>query len=101
MDLRGRHSLVTEVFLEEQAALTSFHRRIAPSSDGVIFEVYRAGAGSGFFEGIPSEGLLRACLASGYEGAAVVSPSLHSGTILDVVRDDPLKRDFFEVESWS
>ena len=65
-----------------------------------VFEVYVGANGSGFFSGPISAALLSVCLGRGYEGFAAVLPSLESGVFLDVVSDDPLQGNFYEVEWW-
>jgi hypothetical protein len=101
--------------LKEMRAKGRLHQRAFPDAEGAVaavlaqlnllgsetaFEVYVGANGSGFFAGPISSEFLNACLQHGHEGLAAVLPSLESGVVLDVVFDDPLRGNFYEVEWW-
>jgi hypothetical protein len=113
VSLRLQSDLYTK--LKELRAQGRLHQRTFPDAEGAVaavlaqlnllgsetaFEVYVGANGSGFFSGPISGEFLKACLQHGHQGLVAVLPSLESGVVLDVVLDDPLRGNFYEVEWW-
>lgn len=51
--------------------------------------------------GSMSPGFLLCCLQRWPDGFSVVRSDLSGGVVLDVVLDDPVDGDFYEVERWA
>ena len=67
----------------------------------LLIELYDgSGGGSGFFVGSMSFAFLLSCLERWPDGFSVVRSDLSGGVVLDVVLDDPVDGDFYEVERW-
>lgn len=99
-EMRGQGQLLRSEFPEADSATAAVHAQLELLGSDAVFEVYFGASGSGFFAGPISSALVRGCLRHGHEGLAATLPSLESGVLLDVVRDDPLRGNFYELEWW-
>jgi hypothetical protein len=98
--MRASAELHSAKFATAEAAVDEFFTRASRLPPDAICEFYMGARGSGFFIGTLSRAFVKSCLAQGHEGIAIVQPTLASGVLLDVARDDPLLGDFYEVEWW-
>lgn len=98
--MRGQGKLRKSEFRDADSALSSAGEHLERLGREAVFEVYAGASGSGFFMGPVSSAFLNACLRRDGEGFAVVLPDLKAGLLFDVVLDDPLRGNFYEVEWW-
>lgn len=98
--MRARQLLRCEHFMNIDEAIDVFHGYAEKIASKGLVEVYVGAEGSGFFEAHISKEGLAECLKEQLDGIAIVSSNLASGVLLDVVCDDPIAGNFFEVESW-
>ncbi len=99
-EMRTQGGLHQRAFPDAEGAIAAVLAQLNLLGPETVFEVYVGANGSGFFAGPISSEFLNACLQHGNEGLAAVLPSLESGVVLDVVLDDPLRGNFYEVEWW-
>jgi hypothetical protein len=99
-NMRERCELRKSEFPDVDSAISATQEQFERLGSEAVFEVYRGASGSGFFKGPISGALIAVCLRSGHEGFAAVLPNLEAGVLLDVVFDDPLRGNFYEVEWW-
>lgn len=99
-EMRARGELRKSEFPDADDAVLAAAEHLERLGSEAVFEVYVGAKGSGFFAGPISAAFLSACLRSGREGLAAVLPSLEAGILLDVVLDDPIRGNFYEVEWW-
>ncbi len=99
--LRAAGRLPAERYVTAGEAVRAFMKFALPLGDESLVEFYDgSGRGSGFFVGPLSHTFLLSCLEEWPDGFAVVRPDLNAGVVLDVVADDPVDGDFYEVEHW-
>jgi hypothetical protein len=99
-DMRGCGQMRRSEFPDADSAVSVADEILKQLGSEVVFEVYLGANGSGFFKGPISGAFLRACLRNGHEGFEAILPNLEAGVLLDVVLDDPLRGNFYEVEWW-
>lgn len=100
-EMRAQGGLQQRAFPDPESAVRAVLVRLNLLGPEMAFEIDLVGTdGSGFFTGRISSDFLIACLQHGHEGVAAVAPGLESGVLLDVVLDDPLRGNFYEVEWW-
>jgi hypothetical protein len=99
-EMRAQGRLHQQTFPDAEGAVAAVLAQLNLLGSETAFEVYVGANGSGFFTGPISSEFLKACLQHRYQGFVAVLPSLESGVVLDVVLDDPLRGNFYEVEWW-
>lgn len=99
-EMRQRGQLKKSQFRDRDSAIAAAHARLQLLGSEAVFELYVGADGTGFFTGPLTQEFLRACLRSGHEGVAAILPTFESGVLLDVVLDDPVQGNFYEVEWW-
>ena len=98
--MRASAELHSAKFATADAAVEEFFTRASHLPPDAMCEFYMGARGSGFFIGTLSKAFATYCLKQGHEGITIVQPTLASGVLLDVARDDAVLGDFYEVEWW-
>ncbi|MCK6474475.1 MAG: hypothetical protein L6R28_22380 [Planctomycetes bacterium] len=98
--MRVSRTLQSEAHLVAEKAVDALLARTTPYSLNAVGEFYSGSTSSGFFKGPFSRNFVLSCLATGYEGIALIEIGLSYGTILDVVHEDPMRGNFYEIEWW-
>jgi hypothetical protein len=96
-----KNSLIYKTrYIQIEQAIDAFISHLDGHDCDLVWEFYSGQGRSGFFTGNLSRAFCKACIERGHEGIAHICKNLDSGVLLDVVLDDPMHGDFYEIEWW-